>query len=357
MSITVSFSMNILIVINNLGVGGVQKMARYVCQSLSATHNCEILGLFSRRSIISTDSIFQLCPSKTPYSKILLRLHSFIKNKRPDIVIAFGSSAVVMSYLASRGLKVKIIGSERNDPQHLSWLWRTATRFIYPRCDGFAFQLEEVMSYYGMETNNTVQVIHNAYLGKQYDAYVKASERRKDISCSSARIDTQKGLDILLKAFSIVHEEHPDYHLSIYGKLSNWEDLKILITNLNIGKFINFKGQTDCLADSIHASRCFVLPSRFEGIPNALIEAMASGVPTVSCDCPPGGPRMLTKNGDSGLLCKVEDFVGMADCINRLIEDDTLCDTLSMKGQTVQDRFNAELISKKWESLCESIFF
>ena len=347
--------MRIFIVINNLGVGGVQKMARFVSLSLKEHHNCKLVGLFSRKNIQNSDEYFQLCPSKTPYHSVLFKLRVFLKKESPDLILSFGSDAVVLSYLASRGLKIKLIGSERNDPGQLSHLWKAATRFVYPRCDGFAFQLKEVMTYFGLSENNRFQIIPNAYFGKQYNSYVKAAERNDEISCASARVDRQKGLDILLKAFSLVHKKHPSYRLAVYGKLTSWDDLKMLITDLDIDGYVDFKGQTDCLSDAIHSSRCFVLSSRYEGIPNALIEAMASGVPTVSCDCPPGGPRMLTENGESGLLCKVEDSEEMADCINRIIEDDELCDTLSSKAHNVQQRFDASSISKRWVDLCESV--
>lgn len=347
--------MKIYIIINNLGVGGVQKMARFVLQSLEEHHECKLVGLFNRKNIQTTDRCIQLCPTRTPYHKVLLTLRAFLKKESPDVVLSLGSDAVALSYLATRGLNIKLIGSERNDPGQLSRLWKVATRFVYPRCDGFAFQLKEVMKYYGLSENNRVQVIPNAYFGKQYDSYVRAAERNNEISCASARVDRQKGLDILLKAFSLVHQKHPSHRLAIYGKLSRWEELKSLTSELGIDGCIDFKGQTDCLSDAIHSSRCFVLSSRYEGIPNTLIEAMASGVPTVSCDCPPGGPRMLTENGDAGLLCKVEDAEGLADCINRLLEDDGLCDTLSYKAQRVQQRFDASIISKRWVDLCESV--
>lgn len=349
--------MRIFIVINNLGVGGVQKMARFVLHSLEEHHECKLVGLFSRNSIQSTDKCVQLCQSKTPYHKVVYKLRVFLKKEVPDVVLSFGSDAVVLSYLATRGFNISLIGSERNDPGQFSRLWKAATRFVYPRCDGFAFQLQEVMSYYKMKESKRVQVIPNAYFGKHYDSFVAASGRNEDISCASARIDRQKGLDILLKAFSLVHKKHPSHRLAVYGKLTGWEELDTLITELGINGYVDFKGQTDCLSDAIHSSRCFVLSSRYEGIPNALIEAMASGVPTVSCDCPPGGPRMLTEGGKAGLLCQVEDSEGMADCINHLIEDDGLCDVLSSKSQTVQKRFDSSLISKRWVNLCESVLF
>lgn len=348
--------MKIIFVVNNLGVGGAQKMAKYVCHSLSEFHHCKIVGLFSRQNIESSEDTIQLCPPRSSYFIVLRKLRSLLKVENPDLVVAFGTDSVVLSYIASCGLKIKIVGSERNDPSQLSFPWLMASRFIYPKCDGFSFQLEKVMSFYHMNSSTTVQVIPNAYFGKSYNSFIKAKYRTKEVACVSARVDHQKGLDVLLRAFKIVHNTYPEYKLTIYGRLTNWSELTALISELGIEQFVVFKGQTDCLSDSIHASRCFVLPSRFEGIPNALIEALASGVPTVSCDCPPGGPRMLTENGKCGLLCDVEDVEGMAKRICQLIEDDDLCNSLSGKAQLVQERFEASRITEKWKCLCESVF-
>ena len=344
--------MRILFVINNLGVGGAQKMVRYVYDELCKSSDyCKLAALFSRESINPSDNIIQLCAPRTSYFKALIALRRLLKHECPDIVCAFGSDAISLSYFASLGLSIKLIGSERNDPGNLPLKWRLLTKYVYPRCEGFSFQLEDVMLFYRMHYSEVVRVIPNAYLGKRYKDFVLAKDREKCITCVSARIDRQKGLDILLNAFTIVLERFPDYHLAIFGMIKGWEELTDFIKRKGISSNVVFGGPTDCLSDSIHSSRCFILPSRYEGIPNALIEAMASGVPCVATDCPPGGPRMLTDNGRLGLLCRVEDPKNMAEQICRLIEDDCLCDSLSRNAQTVQERFTAEQIADEWRNL------
>jgi glycosyltransferase involved in cell wall biosynthesis len=346
----------IVFVINNLGIGGAQKMVRYV-NGLAHKNDCsnKLLSLFGRNNLEPNNDEIQLCPSKSSYFTVLAKFRKWLKRERPEMICAFGTDAIIVSYIASRGLGIKVVGSERNDPGHLPQKWLILTKYIYPKCDGFVFQLKSVSEFYKMKESDTVKVIPNAYFGKQYKEFVFAKDRDNSIACASARIDKQKGLDVLLNAFVSVRQKFPKYQLHIYGKVNHWNELNKMINLLGLSSYVVFKGQTDCLSDDIHSSRCFVLPSRFEGIPNVLIEAMASGVPCVATDCPPGGPRMLTEGGQAGLLCKVEDATDLANTICLLIENDVLCDSLSEKAQTVQYRFSSEMISKQWKDLFSKI--
>lgn len=280
--------------------------------------------------------------------KIVQMLRKSLKEINPNLLVAFGVNYIFISFLASIGLNIKIIGSERRSPQHLSFIWKSISRLIYPRCDGIVFQLEEAKSFYNTKTNYKSIVIPNPYLSpKNYVPY-DTDKRHKTITAAAARLEHAKGFDILIKAFKLVKEKHPDFELVIYGCGNPDSEYGELIKSLKIEDSIKFPGLVADVVDAVYRSSVFVLPSRFEGIPNILLEVMGAGVPTVSCDCSPGGPRLLTDNGRRGLLVGVNDYKELSNAICKIIEDKALSTKLSNCGLEVRNEFRKEKISKMW---------
>ena len=102
----------------------------------------------------------------------------------------------------------------------------------------------------------------------------------------------------------------------------------------------------------------FAFTSDWEGLPNALMEAMALGLPIVATDCPCGGPRTIMTDAVDGLLIPIKDEQALIDGINRLIENPDLAERLGMEARKIADRANGQAVYEQWrdyiEELCES---
>ena len=112
----------------------------------------------------------------------------------------------------------------------------------------------------------------------------------------------KKNQKILIEAFSKIEGAYPEYELIIYGEGSLRETLEKQVRDLGIEQKVKLPGNDANVLEKIRDAGIFVLSSNYEGMPNALIEAMALGIPSISTDCPCGGPKTLVQPYINGLL-------------------------------------------------------
>ena len=134
----------------------------------------------------------------------------------------------------------------------------------------------------------------------------------------------------------------------LYGEGDYLIEYEKLIKELSLEGFVELPGYIRNVASCIREDGIFVLSSDFEGIPNALIEAMSVGLPCVATDCTPGGPAFLTNNGERGLLVPIQDVDAMAGAIISLIEGPSLAASLAKKATDIVSLLNIDVINKMW---------
>lgn len=139
---------------------------------------------------------------------------------------------------------------------------------------------------------------------------------------ATGRLAKQKGFDILIKAFSVVRRKSPKAFLVIAGEGYERKSLTALIDSLDLSGSVSLPGFLTDIDSFYQALTLFVLPSRFEGMPNALLEAMAAGVPVVASEV--SGVAELLDDGDTGRLVPAEDIEGLADVVVELLGDERL---------------------------------
>ena len=167
------------------------------------------------------------------------------------------------------------------------------------------------------------------------------------------RYTYQKGFDLLISTWGIVHLKHPDWALNIYGG-GNREAYQQQVDKLGLQKAITCNGPVNHIAEKYRESSIFVLSSRFEGLPLVLMEAMSSGLAPVAFTCP-CGPRDIITNGEDGLLCENGNIEKLAEGICRLIEDDTLRKEMGKKASVSIQRFTVDRIMQQWDQLFKEI--
>ena len=150
--------------------------------------------------------------------------------------------------------------------------------------------------------------------------------------------------------FKKVLKKHPDYILKFYGDGPDEEKMKEYAASLDIDKSVVFCGVSKQVLKDISKSEIFVLSSDYEGIPNALLEAMSIGLPCVSTDCSPGGARMLINSGENGLIVPCGDASALADAICKMIEDRDFAIKCGKEALKVRERFSKEKILDAWEN-------
>lgn len=205
---------------------------------------------------------------------------------------------------------------------------------------------EEVLNW--PELNNTIVI---------YNPLTFSTERFSD--CNSheviavGRYSYQKGFDLLIEAWKIVHEKHSDWILNIYGE-GERESLTRQISDYHLENSCFLRMPVNNIADKFADSSIFVLSSRFEGFGMVICEAMTCGVPPVSFACP-CGPKDIITDGFDGLLVETGNIEDMAQKICYLIESETLRKQMGSRAKASVERFNTENIMDQWRDLFERL--
>ncbi|MEV6843461.1 glycosyltransferase [Actinoplanes sp. NPDC051411] len=165
------------------------------------------------------------------------------------------------------------------------------------------------------------------------------------------RISHDKGIDMLVEAWAQVGPLYPDWRLKIFGSGPDEEAFRALARELGLDDTQIFQGQTDDKDAALSAASIYALPSREEGFPIALMEAMAYGLPTVAFDCAPGVTELIEDDVSGGLVVTPGNVPGMAAALERLIKDHDLRVRLGEAGQRSVQRYSPDHIIDRWEAL------
>ena len=290
------------------------------------------------------------------YQQEINALREILKQNPDLIVITFLQPTIPMVLLAAKGLPNRIIISERGNPNRLIKS-RYGYNFIkkyYKRVQKAVFQTGDAKAVYPECVSQKGVVISNPIKDNLPQPY--HGERNKNIT-TFCRISYEKNLPLLIDAFSKIHNEYPNYKLRIIGDANNtqekstFEYIKSQVRELELEDSVLFENFMSDVHENILRDAMYVNSSDSEGISNAMLEAMAIGMPVVCTDCPIGGARATIKDGENGLLVSVNNAEEMYKAIKRLIEEDGLADKLSCNAAKLRDKLSLESITEKWMML------
>ena len=286
-------------------------------------------------------------PGKNKNVTRIISLRKLVKKENPDVVLSFMGPPNHRMLLATMGMRCRKVVSVRNDPdkEYGIGLKKRIARFIFRFADGCVFQTEQASKYFPNSVQKVGRVILNPVDPSFFNTTWDGTEKT---ILSVGRLYPQKNHALLLNAFAQVHEAYPDYKLKICGKGSEEISLKRLAEEIEIDDFVSFMGEVGNVRDELKRSSCFVLSSDYEGLPNALMEAMAVGIPVISTDCPCGGPHMLIRNNENGILIPCGDTNKLANAIMDVIGSKEKQIELGRHGKEMADRFRTETVMSEW---------
>lgn len=286
------------------------------------------------------------------------RLKKCIRETNPDIVIAFAHLAIYRTLMATYRMKIPVLISIRTDPigHYDGRLDKLYIPRLFPRADGCVFQTEGQREFFAPYLQENSRIILNP-LSEKYIGVAPPASRRKAVVQSGRLVDF-KYQHQLIDGFMIVHEKHPDWILEIWGPDSfdgTKEVLEERIDRYDAHEFIFLRGDSDSLEHDLLDGGVYAFSSEWEGLPNALMEAMALGLPIVSTDCPCGGPATLITDGEDGLLVPIHDPEALAAGMLRLIEDRELAERLGTNARRIADRAHPDIVFKQWADYIEEL--
>jgi glycosyltransferase involved in cell wall biosynthesis len=178
---------------------------------------------------------------------------------------------------------------------------------------------------------------------------VERSARKRLVAVG--RLNTQKQFDLLIDVFATLAPEFPDWDLWIWGEGPERAVLEAQVARLQMGERVLMPGKTTSPWEEMARSDAFVLSSRYEGLPMAMLEGMALGLATVAFDCK-SGPRELTRDGEDGVLVPPGDKSALIDALRRVMSDDALRAELGRKAAaSVRQRYSSPAILRQWDAI------
>jgi len=370
---------HILILVPSLTCGGAEKVTVNLCSHLVEKGYMVTLVTLcgEERDFFTLDSrIMRIClesvkrdyiPVKLPHTlKRILSLRWLIKHQKPDIILGMMIHCAVIAILASQGLPVKVITSERNFPgrRKVVMRWSMLRKLCYRFADGHVAQTCKISDWLKKHTNaSNITIIPNA-VSCPITALSplllpeEVIKKEEQLILAVGRLHEQKGFDLLISAFHRIVPMAPGWVLVILGKDAVDENQRLSlqkqIDELNMNDRIKIPGCAGNIADWYHRSDIFVLSSRYEGFPNVLLEAMAYGRACISFDCDTG-PSEIIINEENGLLVTPEDVDALAASIKRLIQDKKLRTDMAIKATEVRERFSEQRIMNLWPKFFEEV--
>ena len=277
-------------------------------------------------------------------------LRKTLRTANSPVVVSFLPYNNVNTILASAGLGVRVVVSERIDldRQPRNWPWHAMRPWLYRYADAVTANSHGALK--SMESYVPKSKLFFVPNPVSFPSAPGAGSRREKIVLNVGRLTRQKAQDVLLKAYARVAAEMPEWRLVIVGYGPRKDELQILASSLGLSDRVEWVDWTTEIERYYEKAGIFVFPSRYEGTPNALLEAMSFGLPSVVTDCSPG-PLEHIADGENGLVVPVDDEKRLAEAVLKLTSSRELRDSLGASARRTIEALNNDDIQDAWAAV------
>lgn len=307
----------------------------------------------------------------------IAKLKRIWKEVKPDVIVSFIRKNNLMAIASAAQLGIPVVVSVRSAPERelKGFGFKTITFLLFRQATGVVLQTREAYNFFPGYIRAKAVVLPNSinpdFLkaseeltlattinhDKKMTVYdrIPSSVKEKRI-ITVGRIDDNKNQRLLVEAYAKIADYYSDWSLELIGDGSGRQALEEYVNTLPCKDRISFTGAVDDVAKRMSEASIFVLPSKIEGMPNALIEAMVMGMACISTDCPCGGPRdLIAADESNGILVPVDNVDAMAMALKRLITNDPLRQSMGDNARKIIATLHPDTVNKQWKNYIENV--
>lgn len=282
-------------------------------------------------------------------TKQMRAFHRYVKQEKPSLILSFLTPYNMLVLLSTIGMKQRIVVAERTDPNRLlsggkPALW--LRDHLYKRTVGILTQTQYAKSCYDLKFANKTKVIYNPITMTKDQVGAATRTEKEKFFVSVGRLETVKDQTMMIEAFDYFHQNHPDYRLVIYGEGPMRQQLESLIVQRGLNGVVTLPGNNNKVWDAMLPAEYFLLSSQYEGMSNAMIEAMCLGLPVISTKV--AGATDLIKDGVNGYLVDVKNSDAMTNRMSQVADNASLQKLMGVEAMKVYEKLKADVICKQW---------
>lgn len=347
--------MKIIFLVASLGSGGAERVVSLLSNKLvERGHNIEIVCLKYNdvyyKLSQGVNVVLAMRQTRNRLTEIFW-LRKYIKKEKPDVVIPFTEGVYCFTILALLGTGIPIIASERLDPASMSKTRKVLKRLLLPYVDWMVVQTQSIKEYFPKSIQIKTTVIFNPVnddVFKPSSAITKKGGKLNRL-ISVGRLYPQKNQQMMIRAFARVADQFPEWQLVIYGEGPLRAELEALVSSLCLQDRVSLPGRTENVIEELRKSQIFCLSSYYEGMSNAMIEAICVGLPIVTTKV--SGTENLINEGENGYLIEINNEVSFAEKIAELMSSTILRKRMSVNNQQFVSLFKTDNIINEWIQL------
>lgn len=277
-------------------------------------------------------------------------LRSYVQKTKPDLLLSFSAPFNMLALFALLGTKQQVIVAERVDPRSFRWgrCMEWLRNRLYAFADGILVQTEHSRGYFRGKLLAKTHVIYNPVVMDAVRVGAAVNTEKHSCIVTAARLEKQKQHDLLIRVFARFKKSYPTYRLVIYGTGSELTYLQSYANDCGVSDSVQFPGTVSNLWDCMLPANMFVMTSLFEGMSNALIEAMCLGLPCISSKV--SGATDLIVDGENGYLIDIGDEERLYEYMCCLAKDCTLANRMGREAAQLYHNLEVGVIAGEWLS-------
>lgn len=272
------------------------------------------------------------------------------KNDRPDVVIAFMLEVYCVTLASLIGVSVPVISSERIDPHFFGRAKGLLRWLLLRRTTHLVVQTVRIKDFYSAKLQSRTTIIPNPVTDKVFSLTPTLKQKR---IIAVGRLAYQKNYPMMFRAFAKVHHDFPDWQLVVYGNGPQKDEIRGVIERLGMEGHIILAGKSDHVVEEMNKSSLFVMSSDYEGMSNALLEAVCVGLPVISTDV--SGARDLITEGVNGYIVPVGNERALTLALSSMLSSPEKMDEMGRQSKALAPRFREEQIVGQWEELIKKL--